>query len=67
MLFGSKIQNFVAFDMFFEFLTLIELGDPKVKIFFAIFRNLARNISPNYEANETKLGTLLEPPTVKGI
>jgi len=25
----------------------------------AIFRNLARNISPNYEANETKLGRLL--------
>jgi len=32
-----------------------------------MFQNLACNISPNYEANETKLGRLLGPPTVLGI
>jgi len=37
--------------MFLNFLTKIELGDPKVK-FFGVFPNLARNISSNYEANE---------------
>jgi len=30
----------------------------------AIFQNLARNISPNYNANEMKLGSLLVPPPV---
>jgi len=29
--------------------------------FFAIFQNLARHISLNYEAYELKLGSLLEP------
>jgi len=29
-----------------------------------IFQNLAHNISPNYKVNETKLGSLLGPPTV---
>jgi len=29
-----------------------------------IFRNLARNISPNYKANKTKRGSLLEPAAV---
>jgi len=30
----------------------------------AIFRNLARNISPNYKANENKRGSLLESAPV---
>jgi len=33
----------------------------------AIFRNLAHNISPNYNANETKHGSLLEPAPVYRI
>jgi len=31
---------------------------------FSIFQNIARNISPNYKANEIKLGSLLVPPSI---
>jgi len=30
----------------------------------AIFQNLARNISPNYKANKTNCGSLLEPAPI---
>ena len=48
-------------EHFFEFRPLTQVRAPNFDEFFAIFQNLARDISLNYEAYELKLGSLLEP------
>ena len=44
------------------FAEYVELRDTKRLRFLPMIQNLARNISLNYNANELKLGCLLEPP-----